>query len=292
MSKYLDPKADLTFKKVFGDHPDLAVSFLNAMLPFETEDEYITNIEYLQTELVPNSPFSKDSIVDLRCKDARGRQFIVEMQMFWSKEFKYRVLFNASKAYVKQLDRAHNYVMLQPVYSLNLVNEEFDHDTEDYYHDYRIVETGHPSNVIDGLRFVFVELPKFKPHSFSEKKMQALWLRYLTEIDENTRDVPAELMENKDIRKAVEQLEESAFTPAQMEAYDKFWDTVRTEITLIDGAERRGLERGMAQGMKQGMAQGEHQKAIEIARNLRRAGVSLDIIASSSGLTPEEIEQL
>ena len=30
MSKYLDPKADLTFKKVFGEHRDLVVSFLNA----------------------------------------------------------------------------------------------------------------------------------------------------------------------------------------------------------------------------------------------------------------------
>jgi len=34
MSKYLGPKADLTFKKVFGGHPDLAISFLNALLPF------------------------------------------------------------------------------------------------------------------------------------------------------------------------------------------------------------------------------------------------------------------
>ena len=28
--KYLDPKADLTFKKVFGEHQDLVISFLNA----------------------------------------------------------------------------------------------------------------------------------------------------------------------------------------------------------------------------------------------------------------------
>lgn len=26
MSKYLDPKADLTFKKVFGEHPNLVLS--------------------------------------------------------------------------------------------------------------------------------------------------------------------------------------------------------------------------------------------------------------------------
>lgn len=31
--KYLDPKADLTFKKIFGKHPDLLMSLLNALLP-------------------------------------------------------------------------------------------------------------------------------------------------------------------------------------------------------------------------------------------------------------------
>ena len=35
--RYLDPKADLTFKKVFGEHPDLVISLLNALLPLEPE---------------------------------------------------------------------------------------------------------------------------------------------------------------------------------------------------------------------------------------------------------------
>ena len=34
--KYLDPKADLTFKKVFGEHPDLVISLLNALLPLRS----------------------------------------------------------------------------------------------------------------------------------------------------------------------------------------------------------------------------------------------------------------
>ena len=33
---YLDPKADLTFKKVFGEHEELVKSLLNALLPFQT----------------------------------------------------------------------------------------------------------------------------------------------------------------------------------------------------------------------------------------------------------------
>ena len=31
--KYLNPKADLIFKMVFGEHPDLVMSLLNALLP-------------------------------------------------------------------------------------------------------------------------------------------------------------------------------------------------------------------------------------------------------------------
>jgi hypothetical protein len=37
--RYLDPKNDLTFKKVFGQHPHLLKSFLNALLPLERRCE-------------------------------------------------------------------------------------------------------------------------------------------------------------------------------------------------------------------------------------------------------------
>ena len=58
----------------------------------------------MPAELVPDTPLKKNSIVDVRCRDRKGRQFIVEMQMLWSPAFMQRVLFNASKAYVRQLD--------------------------------------------------------------------------------------------------------------------------------------------------------------------------------------------
>ena len=173
--KYLDPKADLTFKKVFGEHPDLVISLLNALLPFDRPEEEVRSIEYLPAELVPENPLRKNSIVDVRCKDARGRQFIVEMQMVWS------------KAYVRQLGKSIDYDLLQPVYSLNLVNDIFEPDMEQYYHYYRMVHYERTDKVIDGLHLVFIELPKFKPHNYSEKKMQVLWLRFLTEISELTR---------------------------------------------------------------------------------------------------------
>ena len=290
--KYLDPKADLTFKKVFGEHPDLVISLLNALLPFETEDEKIVSVEYLPAELVPETPLKKNSIVDVRCKDAAGRIFIVEMQMIWSPAFMSRVLFNASKAYVRQLGDGSDYKLLQPVYSLNLVNDVFLPDVEGYYHDYRIVHMEHTEKVIEGLRFVFVELPKFKPQTFSEKKMHVLWLRYLTEIGEKTYNVPQDLMDVPEIKKAVDQLEQGAFNEAQLQGYDDFWDAVRVEKTLLSDALDEGMRRGIAQGIEQGIEKGRNKERVEIARNLKNSGVSVSIISQTTGMSEEEINAL
>jgi predicted transposase/invertase (TIGR01784 family) len=138
--RYLDPKNDLVFKKVFGQHANILLSFLNAMLPLD-EGQIVQYIEYLPAELVPDIPVIKNSIVDVRCIDNRGRQFIVEMQMLWTDSFKSRVLFNASKAYVRQLDKGVEYKGLKPVYALSLVNEVFEPESPLYYHHYRLVHT-------------------------------------------------------------------------------------------------------------------------------------------------------
>ena len=291
--RYLDPKADLTFKKVFGEHPDLVISLLNALLPFEKPEEEIAEIEYLTPELVPETPLKKNSIVDVRCKDKMGRQFLVEMQMLWSPAFMQRVLFNASKAYVRQLGgRESKYELLQPVYSLNLVNDIFLPDMPEAYHDYKIVQVEHTDKVIEGLRFIFVELPKFKPQDFKGKKMAVLWLRYLTEIDEHTRQAPKELLENPEINKAVTQIEESAFNDAQLWWYDDFWDAVRVENTLISDALREGRQKGMEEGRQEGIQEGIRQNNIQNARGMKAEGIPTGTIAKITGLSPDEIEKL
>lgn len=312
---YLDPKADLTFKKVFGEHKDLVKSLLNALLPFDSPEEEIQTVEYLPAELVPENPLRKDSIVDVRCMDGRGRHFIVEMQTVWSQEFKLRVLFNASKAYVRQLGDGKEYKLLQPVYSLNLVNAVFEPDMPGYYHYYRLVHSERTDKVIDGLHLVFVELPKFKPQTFSEKKMHVLWLRYLTEINEQTEEVPAELLESPEIREAVTHIRKSAFTEAQLYSYERFWDMVSVENTLINNLQRRygegwadgeakgrekgmaeGLEKGMAEGLEKGMAEGLEKGRIEekraIAAAMKAAGMAIDTVVSVTGLSQEEVSGL
>ena len=328
--KYLDPKADLTFKKVFGEHPELVKSLLNALLPFKSEEEEITSVTYLTPEMVPQTPTRKYSIVDVRCEDAQGRQFIVEMQMVWSVEFKQRVLFNASKAYVKQLNRGEDYSLLKPVYSLNLVNEVFEPELDDYYHYYHLVHEEHTEKVIDGLHLVFVELPKFTPHTFTEKKMQVLWLRYLTEIDENTKEIPAELLANPEIAKAVSEIEKSAYSEEELLGYDDFWDAVSVEKTLAGRLERltkanddakeklmvtssqlkeaeeqrKEAEEQRKEAEEQRKEAEEQRKEAEeqlkraneermvSAKKLLQAGVSEDIVASTLNLSMGEMKKI
>ena len=274
--KYLDPKADLTFKKIFGKHPDLLMSLLNALLPLE-EDEQIQSVKYLQNELVPELYQHKNSIVDVLCEDIKGRKFCVEMQMEWSEAFKQRVLFNASKLYVTQAQQKEQYSNLKPVYSLNLVNEIFEHDMpETFIHNYKIVHDKDSKKVINGLHFTFIELPKFQQQSILEKRMAVLWLRFLTEINSNTDQVPEELTENPEINKALEELKITAFSEEELRAYDKFWDSVRVEKTLLhDNYEK-----------------GQNDEKITIAKNLLNMGLPIMQIMQATGLTQEQIEKL
>ena len=109
MGKYLNPKADLTFKKIFGEHPHLVISLLNALLPLQ-DGERVERIEYWPAEKIPRrTEAEKDSIVDVCCRDNKKREFIVEMQMTWTESFKKRVLLNASKAYVAQTEAGEPY---------------------------------------------------------------------------------------------------------------------------------------------------------------------------------------
>ena len=278
--KYLDPKADLTFKLVFGDHPDLTMSLLNSLLPLGA-DEQIAEVEIIANEMVPENPGKKYSVVDVRCKDERGRQFIVEMQLFWNPYFQQRVILNASKAVVKQLNSGESYSLIQPVYCLSLVNDVgFKSAPDEFYHDYAIVNTEHPDRRIEGLRFVFVELPKFQPKTMVEKKMAVLWLRFLTEVGYDNDDVPAELLENELTSKALSIVEKSAMTEQQLEAYDKFWMSVFDEEAISEG---RYLE---------GRAEGRAEEKIENARKMKELGAGLEFIAQVTGLSKEEIEKL
>jgi predicted transposase/invertase (TIGR01784 family) len=311
MTRYLDPKNDLPFKRIFGEHPALLKSFLNALMPLE-EGQQIESLEYLPSEQVPNNPTKKDSIVDVRCKDNRGRQFIVEMQMYWNNSFTNRMLFNASKAFVRQLNKNEEYDLLQPVYALAILNETFDKKTPEFYHHYRLINAKNADELILGMEFVMVELPKFKPEKWADRRMAVLWLRFLKEVQESLRVVPEELEKNTEIRQALDMCEEGAFSEPELAAYDRYWDAIRLEKSRIYDSRAEGKAEGLAEGKAEGLAEGKAEGLAEgkakgkaeglaegrvetlkaIAAHALKSGMSPEAVVELTGLTREDIASL
>ena len=126
--------------------------------------------------------------------------------------------------------------------------------------------------------------------------MMVLWLRFLTEINSNTKDIPADLLNDPEIGKAVEELEISGFTDAELRAYDKFWDSVSVERTLLDDRYQKGMEKGIETGFKkgraEGMEEGMNQRSLEIARKMLAKGMDDASVMDMTGLTAEEIKLL
>ena len=101
--KFLDPKNDIAFKKIFGTekNKDILIHFLNDMIKFK-EKGHIINVTFLKTVQDPETAAKKTSIVDILCRDEKGHTYIVEMQVAKEKGFEKRAQYYASKAYISQ----------------------------------------------------------------------------------------------------------------------------------------------------------------------------------------------
>jgi predicted transposase/invertase (TIGR01784 family) len=217
-------------------------------------------------------------------------------QVLWTDSFMNRVLFNASKAYVKQLNKSQKYKYLQPVYFLNFIDDTFDADPSVFYHHYKIVNIENTGKQIKGLEFVFVELPKFKPQRLEQKKLQVLWLRYLTEISDSTTDISHDLLTDPEVREAIEYLQVSAFTKSELEAYDKYWDQIRVERTIREDSHLKGREEGkqigLQEGVQIGLLKGEQTGLFKTALRMLRKNISTAEISEMTGLDNETLQKL
>ena len=282
--KYYSPVTDVTFRKVFGEHIDLAASLLNAFLPLE-DGRVITNIQYVPPEMMPETPTRKNSIVDVRCEDSAGTIFLVEMQLNWDTDFMQRVVFNTSKAYVKQLNKGKPFHLLQPVYSLNFVQGDLHKGLSEWYHPYQLVHIYHSDRVFDGLKIVFAEMNKYEKLAVKGSTKRDLWMRYFTEMTEKTRRPAPELLAETDIAKAIELLEIINYNDVEQELYDRYWDAVSVEATWKSIGEREGI----IQGRELGRKEGEIDTKIQLARNMLTESIESSIVAKITGLTIEEI---
>ena len=118
--------------------------------------------------------------------------------------------------------------------------------------------------------------------------MAVLWLRFLTEIDEQTKQAPQELLDNPETCKALKAVEETAMTKNELLAYEDFWDKLGAERLLFVDSNRINREEGRAEGRAEGIIEG----CAKVAKNLLNLGMALDEVAKVTGLDIETIEKM
>ena len=115
-------------------------------------------------------------------------------------------------------------------------------------------------------------------------------LNTLQSLNEN------ELIQQQQYLPTTEELEISGFSDAELRAYDKFWDSVSVERTLIDDSYQKGKEKGkeegIAEGMEKGRAEGKHEANTETAQRLLAMGLSAEQVAKATQLPLDIIKNL
>jgi predicted transposase/invertase (TIGR01784 family) len=248
---FADPKTDLVFTRIFGDesHKDILIGLLDPLLGLD-EEHRIVDLTYLPLEQAPRIRELKNSIVDVKCVDARGTRYVVEMQVLNVEGFEKRIVYNLCKAYTAPLSAGDDYPVLDDVVAVTICDFELWPTTERPHvpmlsrWSMREEETG--ARRLQQMRYAFMELPKYGAGD-APSTLVDRWAYFFRETA-HLKAVPSALAQGPFAR-ALEVARSSGFSPEEWEAYD------RAKVAEQDARGALGLERrlGRAEGIKEGL---------------------------------------
>ncbi|AUX48775.1 uncharacterized protein SOCE26_103160 [Sorangium cellulosum] len=271
---FADPKTAFVFKRLFGseEHKDLILALLNGLLELD-EPHRIVSVELLAPEQRPSVTELKYSIVDVKCRDARGVTYVVEMQVLNVEGFEKRVVYNVAKAYVGQLGRGQLYPELNDVIGITICDFELWPSGEGLavpmLSRWRMQEQHGGTKGLGQIQLVFLELPKYDasrpPGTVVER-----WAYFFREA-ENLTMVPEVLAEPPYVD-ALEAARTAGFTEEEWDAY------LRAGMALQDerGALSLARKEGQGEGLRQGIEAVCQVLGIELTAARRREIAALD----------------
>ncbi len=281
---------DYAFKRVFGRNGNEGIlkDFLESILDIEIKDIIIQN-----PEIPKNMRDSKIGILDVRA-EINGKEIIeVEMQVQNQYNIDKRSHIYITKIYSDQLKEGDSYVEVKKVAVINILN--FNYYERNSYHsvgrmkfenskENEKVDMGYileEQYVTDDLEMHFIELPKFRKKNpdISSKLDQWLWL-----ICGEEEKIKMAKNENEKIKEAKSELEKLEMSPEDRELYELRLKAIRDEINI--------RESGYTDGMKDGEEKGKKQKSIEIAKNMLKKQIPLELIEELTGISQSEIEKI
>lgn len=249
---FADLKNDFVFRRIFATHPDLLCRLLNDLLE-RSGDRTIEAIEYLPSEQHPIAAGAKLSILDVRCKDRTGTTFVVEMQLIHVPGFINRVVYNACKAYVAQLQESDTYTKLTDVVAISICDFELWPDAEQQARGFPLVpmlsrwnmsERKSGNHGLLQVQYVFLELPKLPSERPTEPGAD-LWA-WLFVHGHTLTEMPAGLL--PPYQKALELANKATFTQGELDAYRRVIDEIQQAQELAEVRHAEGRAEGRAEG--------------------------------------------
>ncbi len=227
LSKFLDPKNDVAFRRIFGTdkNKDILIHFINDILELEGEN-MIEDVEFLSTVQNPEIASKKESILDILCKDKKGVQIIVEMQVAPTPGFEKRAQYYASKAYSRQLNRGSQedglYKNLKEVIFIAISDCIIFPRKKKYKSDHVILDKETFENDLDDFSFTFLELPKFKKERIEDlENIIEKWCYFFKNASVTSEgDMQKIVGSDMVIERAYEELNQFNWDEEQLNAYE------------------------------------------------------------------------
>ena len=275
--KYLNPKNDFVFKKIFGQdkNRDLLISMLNLVLGKKFHKK-IKDVRFLPTILPPDVNDNKYGIVDVLCEDEDGCKYIVEMQVAKQDDFTMRAQHYATKVFANQLPSGGQYKNLKEVIFLAFCDFEIFEGDEHYKSNFVNYDPD-KCRTLKGLSYTFIDLPKFEKQR--SRDPQALSLEekfyYFLHHAEEMRMVEIWALANKDpfLTKTAEQAYSANFTAEEIEGYNKAVRQESTAKSILIAAKEEGIKEGIKEGEKKGEKRGERKGIEKTIKLLVKKGI-------------------
>jgi predicted transposase/invertase (TIGR01784 family) len=274
MSKYINPYTYFGFKKLFGEeaNKDLLIDFLNQLLPAHHQ---IATLEFRNSEIMGEMLHERKAIFDIHCESQIGEKFIVEMQKAKVNFFKDRSLFYATIPIREQAKKGEWDFRLTPVYMIAILDFQYD-ENEERQKFLRSVDLKDQDGEVfyDKLNFKFIQMPLFDK---SENELDShfdKWIYFLKKL-ESFNEIPT-ILDEPIFEKAFSVAEVAKMTPQQYEQYQE------SLLTYIE----------VKEVVKTAEDDGRKKEKIEIAKELKLDGISIEKIVKYTGLTKDEIEGL
>jgi len=312
ISKFLDPKNDIAFRRIFGSekNKDILIHFVNDILELKDKDR-IKEVTFLSTIQDPEIASKKQSIVDILCKDENGVQIIVEMQVSPQEGFEKRAQYYAAKAYSRQLYKGKKegsrYMDLKAVIFIAISDNIIFPDKVFYKSDHIILDKNTYAHDLQDFSFTFIELPKFKITDLNLlTNIIEKWCFFFKNADKTSEaDLQKIIGSDEVIERAYEELNQFNWTEDELITYDqeikRVMDNQAAEDykfghikQLLSQAEKEivKVKEQAVKAKEEGVEKGIEEGITKVAISMLKQKLGDALIKQVTGFSQDELDKL